>query len=244
MAVFVYSEAMSPAEGRSERPAAPQIVPVPDSIARDFLNGSLTKQFKEAKVFEGGHSIRCFEKEVAIAGFPGARLRIEYEGSVRRVIDFYYVTVNPMNNLTTFIATMTLEASDPYALKLPHRKVEDMTERGRGIGSALLKQAEQWITQVATLSQRPVTVSADTGQWSVIRWLCDKHGFEPVAEDRAAYEDLNANVMDPNRYFIDVEGRLYGRRPSTIFSKDENGRLSLLPIRITLRKIIEPATSN
>lgn len=230
-AVFVYSGSMSEVPSNPE--AAPPIVPIPDEVVSSFIDGAIGPAGAE-RVYT-----RYYERPVQLPGVPGdSRLVLVYEkNSGSETLSFNYVNVPPGEQGEQYIASMILNVKDKKAFTLPHRKVDG--QRGQGLGTALLREAEGWIRQVVERRKHPISLSVETSQYDVIKWLT-KLGYEPTEESRELYDDLMANIDNPDRYIVDPGLGDHLQRPLSIFPVTPEGTRDAMPIRLTMVQTFNP----
>lgn len=216
---------------------------LPPALAKEYLAGTLA--LGKPVSFEAGsvRFFRCAERKEFLSGVGDVTLLVDFykapsnkHPDVCDQIYFRYMTVLPGQKEEIQVATITLNLVGPNEVNVYDRKVNPPFERNRGVGSRLLHQAEDWVRQVATELDAPITMVAGASQLDVLKWLY-KWDYRPAEEgDAALYQDVMAN---PNNYEVLPEER--GGLSFLIFKLDERGRRNAQPIRINLKKIIEPA---
>ena len=211
--------------------AVPPIVPIPDEVVSSFIDDALGPKGAE-RVYT-----RYYERSEQLPGIVGdSKLVLVYEkNSGSATLSFNYVNVPPGEQGEKYVASMILDVANPRAFKLPHRKVD--AQRGQGLGTTLLRQAENWIEQVAARRKHPISLSVETSQYDVIKWLT-KLGYGPTEESRQLYEDLMENVDKPEKYIVDPGLGDHLQRPLSIFAVSPEGVRNAMPIRITMIKTI------
>lgn len=216
--------------------AAPSIVPIPDEVVSSFIDGAIGPAGAE-RVYT-----RYYERPVQLPGIPGdSRLILVYEkNSGSETLSFNYVNVPPGGQGEKYIASMILNVQNRKAFTLPHRKAEG--QRGQGLGTALLRQAENWIEQVATRRKHPISLSVETSQYDVIKWLT-KLGYEPTEESRELYNDLMANIDNSDRYIVDTGQGDHRQLPLSIFALSPEGVRNAMPIRLTMVQTFVPSAA-
>ncbi len=213
---------------------------LPTALAKEYLAGTLA--LGKPVSFEAGavKFFRCAERKEFLPGVGEVTLLVDFykapHPDVYDQIYFRYMTVLSDQKEETQVATITLTLVGPNEVNVYDRKVNPPFERNMGVGSRLLHQAEDWVRQVATELRAPVTMVAGVSQLDVLKWLY-KWNYRPAEEtDASLYQDVVAN---PGNYEILPEVR--GGLSFLIFKLDERGLRKTQPIRINLKKIIEPA---
>lgn len=189
------------AETLAEQP----IEPLPEELAERFTEGRLN--FGQPIVWHGGSNAiyRCFSREENLSGIGPVTFQFDYQRDIdsrlndNNELKFEYVKPSTNPEAGQPIAQMHFEAHDPNRLVLLHRWVDPELRTRSGLGTRLLKQAEDWIKQAAVKQGHDIEIYLETGQRDVIDWI-QKNGYNVVAEQQAKLEELTTH---PERFILD-----------------------------------------
>ncbi|MDA1038165.1 MAG: hypothetical protein O2877_00575 [bacterium] len=230
-------EGISRAEG-----ATPSLFETANTfVAGDILAGA-------AVVHEGEESniYRILKRSEPIPEIPGASLRLDYrryheEGKNRWDQLRFEYTVGE-DEQEVHIAEMHLGVIKKGTFGLEHRYVQPKQRNKSGLGTRLLKSAEEWVQQVANASQQDQTIMLQTGQLSVLDWL-NKQGYS--ATERFA--DLMKEIEEHPEHFFEAEVILSKESSDQgivkdlyLFRNGEEGRYMEDAIRLTFAKTFKP----
>lgn len=215
---------------------------IPAEIAQRFSDGTLAQDAPVAKIIGKSKVFRCFERNEDVAGIERAVLRIDYRvlpesiPGRRNEVRFSYVQKEAQDSdLVVPVAEMFLDCVDDEHMELAHRYVEPAFRERKGIGSALLQEAEAWVAQVARQKGHDIAITLGAGQPQLIDWI-QKRGYV-VAEDQAS---LLAEVKEhPDRFQLDsAVQRSDLVKEQYLFRKEIMGRKREDAIRLKFSKVI------
>jgi GNAT superfamily N-acetyltransferase len=215
-------------------------------VARTWLAGA-------EMVHDGDKSRihRIFERSTNIPGIGDGKLRVDVrhwhhpdEALHRDQVRFEYVV--PGEKGDRLVAEMHLNELEEDAFWLQHRYVQPEFREGKGIGSALLEQTEDWLRQVGEARGCDARLGLKVGQIPVFRWL-QKQKYWILKQDKPILDEI---LKHPDRFIVesasDDEGIV---RDPYVFRKDSQGRTREHSVRLRFEKRIptglpSPKTDN
>lgn len=215
---------------------------IPDELAKRFAKGVLAEGAPLIKKIGKSDVYKCFEGNEELVGVERASLHIDYRvfpgdfPGRHNEVRFSYVQKDANDSAVTRpVAEMYLDCLDDGRMELAHRYVEPQFRERKGIGSALLLQAEAWVSQVAQHTGHDIIIDFQAGQPQVIDWI-QKRGYV-VSEDQAS---LLAEVKEhPDRFQLDsAVQRSALVKEQYLFRKEITGRKREDAIRLKFSKVI------
>ena len=207
-------------ESGRRRPEVREVKPqtLPPEIAKKFVDGSVLDDAPIVRRTKKSRRYRLFESKDTVAGFENVFLTLDYRqqkdpnSEDPDAILFEYTPTDAVGiKEGEPLAEMYFGIEDTQHFILRHRYVRPENRTRSGIGTRLLYVAEGWMQQVADASGQPVTVTLETGQDSVIRWI-QKMGYTVAEHQRPLLEELEQH---PERF---VQDEVFVSEESRIFS--------------------------
>lgn len=220
-------------------PDAPKLKSLPEELATVFAEDPFNLIDTKPILSQGTRDTRvlCYERPEPLPLPPDAMLRVEYTGGPNGgAMGFFYVSPTASQEERAY-ASMLLEVSNPDTAELYDRWVRPDMRTHAGVGTRLREQAEDWIAQVAKAYGHPITMVAHVSQIDVIDWLT-KGGYTPDEESAPILEDLRAH---PERYYVEDQNEHHDRW-FLVYRLLPDGTPESEPIRLTLEKVIQPAS--
>jgi ribosomal protein S18 acetylase RimI-like enzyme len=238
-------------EMMSNIPATPKIESLPKELAERYVARTWIDGTEMVHDGDKSRIYRIFECQATIPGVGVGKLRVDArhwhhpdETLHRDQIRFEYVL--PGEKGDRLVAEMHLNELEEDAFWLQHRYVQPEYRGRKGIGSALLQQAEDWLRQVGEVHGHDVRLGLSAGQIDVFRWL-QKQKFlirkreKPMLDEilrHPEHFDIESATDDPN-----ITQDLY------VFHKETPGRSREESVRLRFEKRIftglpSPKTDN
>jgi GNAT superfamily N-acetyltransferase len=211
--------------------------------------GPSVRNFLAGAIQESGHKILedekeaiylCTKKRVSLPEVGPAVLEMHYQDRKQNDIrhdklDFRY-DFRVSRAERPLIADMLFAIVNTHDFRLHHRLVDEQY-RHNGIGSALLRDAEEWFQALAKAQGTEVTLTIPAAQVSVIRWAL-KNGYQAQAWDQTLLQDV---LERPEQFDIeDIMGSDGIKRDGYIFPKNGREKIEGTAIRFDLKKILSP----
>jgi ribosomal protein S18 acetylase RimI-like enzyme len=177
---------------------------------------------------------------VVLPGIADAQFSLQYRqyaGQWKDDFDgllFDYETVQ--HGVAAQIAALEFDRIMPRRFKMNHRYVEPQYRDRRGIGTQLLRQAEQLFQQLADRTQQRQRLEIELRQRNVLEWII-KNGFAPEPTHLAQVQAVREH---PERFISRdvVDGRDDTLKADCIFPIDTTDFTLQQAIRLRLFKII------
>lgn len=214
----------------------PEREPLPEEIARRFLEGTLEDPRRRLHDLDGRMVYRWLDRPAMVASIKDGRLIVDYHTLPAKAhwpdeMHFEYWRRAPNDVFGNPVAEMHLTMHSPERAELKHRLVREEGARRRDkIGSLLFAEPEGWLRQVAHLSGRPITLEMEIGQVHVVQWA-DTLGFDAAETSK----DLVSEILAHPERFSEHKADAW-----QIFRVDAEGNLGEKGERVSLKKIIEP----
>lgn len=216
--------------------------PLPKEVAERYV---IRTWLEDAQMVHDGDKskiYRVFERKEVIPGVGDGVLRVDArhwphpnETLHRDQVRFEYVMNDPETGDVRLVAEMHLNELEDDAFWLQHRYVQPEFRGRKGVGSALLRQAEDWLRQVGEVQGHDVRLGLSAGQVDVFRWL-QKQKFWIRKREKSTLDeilqypehfDIESATDDPN-----ITQDLY------VFRKEIKGRTRDDSVRLRFEKRI------
>ncbi|MBP9762894.1 hypothetical protein KBD34_04745 [Patescibacteria group bacterium] len=215
--------------------------PLPIALAERFVTGHFFEGAPTVHEGDKTKTVRWFERKEEIPTIKDTSLSVLYrkyheltEGKFNQ-IQFSYARKSDNTDTQEPIAEMGLGHITTDTFSLYHRYVYPEFRGGKGIGTRLYLQVEDWLSQVAQLQQKDVHIELRTGQQDVISWA-QKMGYAVDPQDSSL---LKETEEQPEHFIVDsildVDGVIKARY---LFRLGVDGRTIKDAIRLRFQKTI------
>lgn len=221
-------------------PVDAAIVPLPETVILSLIDGHFSG-LPVTTDNEVATEFVLYRTPITVAGIPDAELLIEYRKYVEKWDDehdaliFTYTTGSGPSEQPVAILEFNLQM--PRCYRLNHRYVEPSYRNRRGVGTQLLRQAEQFFQQLAYRTRERQRLEINLGQSSVLQWAL-KNGFIPEPSHQAKVQQV---LHHPEEFVIHdvMDDRDDLLKTNCIFPRDTKEFTMAQTVRLSLYKIID-----
>lgn len=185
-------------------PKASQMESLPKALAEQYVARTWLENAEKVQDGDKSKIYRIFERQTMIPGIGDGKLRVDArhwhhpDATLHRdQVRFEYVV--PSEKGDRLVAEMHLNELDEDAFWLQHRYVQPEFRGRKGIGSALLQQAEDWLRQVGEVQGHDMRLGLLAGQIDVFRWL-QKQKFWIRKREKQKLDEI---LQYPERFDIE-----------------------------------------
>jgi len=183
--------------------------PLPSELVDRLLSCSFTQDAVIFRDTYGDTLYRIFEGGEEYSGIPYVGLVLDYrerkynddrEKSLSQLRFEYLDLFSKNDDRQSRIAQMHFDMIDKTHFELVHRYVPPERRRtGAALGTRLYRVAENYFSQVARRTHKPIFFSLQAGQKSVFAWAKEM-GFSPLKSQQDLLREIDEH---PERFFED-----------------------------------------